>query len=107
MITAEQLIELAEKLSGVLREDQLERIRKIASTLSDEQREKLHAKLMNLDQARSTNEQHEIDVRQKMNAAYKEFEGHKKTEAIKAEESKDRLEADAEAERLLEELNNL
>jgi|GEM_PF-4443056 len=107
MLTSNQVIELAESLTGVLREDQLKRILKIADALSEDQLTRLHAKLTELQAVHIEAMKKEIDVRQRMNAEFEAYKKRKKTAGLKKEEAKERAEADAEADRLLEELNSL
>ncbi|MFT7184188.1 MAG: hypothetical protein ACI9QC_000522 [Oceanicoccus sp.] len=107
MHTSEQILELANSLKGTLKDEQVARITKIAANLSSDQAEKLHAKLMELQTAHIEKMKKEIDVRQRMNAEFKAFNSHKQTANIKAEEAKEQVEANAEADRLLEELNQL
>lgn len=107
MATAQQITELAESLKEVLRADQYERITRIASTLSDEQRDKLFAKLNELQAANIAKMKHEIDVRQRMQGEYAAYQKQEQASANKEAEAADQATADAEAERLLEELNHL
>lgn len=107
MATAAQVVELAGTLKGMLRDDQATRIVAIAPNLSSDQLERLHAKLTELQAIQMSSMKHEIDVRQRMQSAYKAHQAHEKIDALKAAEVTERAEADAEADRLLEELNQL
>lgn len=107
MATVEEVLKLAESLKGVLREGQLERIQNVVPKVGEEQLQKLHGKLMELEKIHIKSMKHEIEVRQKVNAAYKAHQAKEKTVALKTAESQERAAAEAEAARLLEELNQL
>lgn len=107
MSKTEQLLELANKLKGVLREDQLERILRIAPSLNEENSAKLFTKLSELQEKNLEKMKHEIDIRQRMQGAFEAHQKQNKAAGVRAAEAQERVEADVEAERLLEELNNL
>jgi len=107
MPTPEELIALTDSLKGVLRDEQIERIHRIANKMPEDKRAELHATLKRLQKKHVEEMQKELDTRQAMQGLYEAKQKEKTTQALHAAEEQEHLESEAEAERLLQELNQL
>lgn len=107
MPTPEELIALADSLKGVLRDEQIERIHRIAVKMPEDKRAELHATLEKLQTKHVEKMKGELDTRQAMQGLYEAKQKQKTTQALHDAEEQEHLESEAEAERLLNELNQL
>lgn len=99
--TASDVIALAQNTKALSKE-QLARILELAPNSSSEDLEELKKLILEIQKAHMFGMKHELDVRQKAGAAYKEWQADKSRDALQTQEGAVSKEDHAQAETLIQ-----
>lgn len=99
--TASDIIALAQNTKALSKE-QLARILELAPSSSPEDLEELKKLILEIQRAHISSMEHELEVRQKAGAAYKEWQADKSRDALKTQEGAVSKEDQAQAETLIQ-----